>query len=178
MPSNRLAVDADFHARVKGAEFEDLAADLSRGELLFVRETHFGPVSFAGLLFRPATGVIGGAAGKTLSGVKRGQFHLLANSHEDQGNDMSPSRSAAQIVIPVLLWLADPVIHALAGQLAQSEETVRSYQAQITELNGQIDNLKLSFAFSGAGDTVLAKERIDKLVREIDKCIKLLEKES
>jgi ferritin-like metal-binding protein YciE len=67
---------------------------------------------------------------------------------------------------------------ALAGQLAQSEETVRSYQAQITELNGQIDNLKLSFAFSGAGDTVLAKERIDKLVREIDKCIKLLEKES
>lgn len=67
---------------------------------------------------------------------------------------------------------------ALAGQLAQSEESVRSYQAQITELNGQIDNLKLSFAFSGAGDTVLAKERIDKLVREIDKCIKLLEKES
>lgn len=67
---------------------------------------------------------------------------------------------------------------ALAGQLVQSEETVRSYQAQITELNGQIDNLKLSFAFSGAGDTVLAKERIDKLVREIDKCIKLLEKES
>ena len=67
---------------------------------------------------------------------------------------------------------------ALAGQLAQSEEAVRSYQAQITELNGQIDNLKLSFAFSGAGDTVLAKERIDKLVREIDKCIKLLEKES
>ena len=67
---------------------------------------------------------------------------------------------------------------ALAGQLAQSEEAVRSYQAQITELNGQIDNLKLSFAFSGAGDTVLAKERIDKLVREIDKCIKLLENES
>lgn len=67
---------------------------------------------------------------------------------------------------------------ALAGQLAQSEEAVRSYQAQITELNGQIDNLKLSFAFIGAGDTVLAKERIDKLVREIDKCIKLLEKES
>ena len=67
---------------------------------------------------------------------------------------------------------------ALAGQLAQSEEAVRSYKAQITELNGQIDNLKLSFAFSGAGDTVLAKERIDKLVREIDKCIKLLEKES
>ena len=67
---------------------------------------------------------------------------------------------------------------ALAGQLAQSEEAVRSYQAQITELNGQIDNLKLSFAFSGAGDSVLAKERIDKLVREIDKCIKLLEKES
>jgi len=70
-----------------------------------------------------------------------------------------------------------PAINDVISQFYENE-AVRSYQAQITELNGQIDNLKLSFAFSGAGDTVLAKERIDKLVREIDKCIKLLEKES
>ena len=91
MASNRFAVDLDFHVRVKSVEFEDLAADLSRGELLFVRETHFGPVSFAGLLFRPAAGVVGGAAGQALPGVKRSQFHFLTDSHEDQGNDMTGS---------------------------------------------------------------------------------------
>ena len=64
----------------------------------------------------------------------------------------------------------------LADLLAQSEAEAKSYQAQITDLNGQIDNLMLSNAFTGGGDHDLAKERIDKLIREIDKCIKLLEK--
>lgn len=67
---------------------------------------------------------------------------------------------------------------ALAERLGQCEEKVRSYQAQITELNGQIDDLKLSFAFSGGGDPALGKERLAKLIREIDKCIKLLEKDN
>ena len=118
MASNRLAGDLDFHVRVKGAEFEELTVDLSRGELLFVREAHFDPVRFAGRTLRSAAGIVGGAAGQTLPGVKRSQFHFFANSHQYQGNDMSPSRSAAQIVIPVLLWLADHVIHPLIGQLA------------------------------------------------------------
>lgn len=65
----------------------------------------------------------------------------------------------------------------LADLLAQSEAEAKSYQAQITDLNGQIDNLKLTFAFSGGGDTRMAKERIDALIHEIDKCIKLLEKD-
>lgn len=64
----------------------------------------------------------------------------------------------------------------LADSLAQSKETIKVYKEQITELNGQIDNLILANAFTGGGDHVLAKERIDKLIREIDKCIKLLEK--
>ena len=64
----------------------------------------------------------------------------------------------------------------LAASLAQSKETIKVYKEQITELNGQIDNLILANAFSGSGDHALAKERIDKLIREIDKCIKLLEK--
>lgn len=65
----------------------------------------------------------------------------------------------------------------LAELLAQSEAEAKSYQAQITDLNGQIDNLKLTFAFSGGGDNRMAKERIDALIHEIDKCIKLLEKD-
>lgn len=64
----------------------------------------------------------------------------------------------------------------LAESLAQSKETIKVYKEQITDLNGQIDNLMLSNAFTGGGDHDLAKERIDKLIREIDKCIKLLEK--
>ena len=65
---------------------------------------------------------------------------------------------------------------ALSAELAQSKAAVKEYKEQITELNGQIDNIRLASAFSGSGDPMLAKERIDKLIREIDKCIKLLEK--
>ena len=64
---------------------------------------------------------------------------------------------------------------ALAEKLAQCEEQSKSYQEQITELNRQIDNLKLASAFTADGDNRVAKDRITKLIREIDKCIKLLE---
>lgn len=63
----------------------------------------------------------------------------------------------------------------LAEKLAQSEDAVKSCKLQTTELNRQIDNLKLSSAFTGSGDNAVAKERVDKLIREIDRCIKLLE---
>lgn len=65
---------------------------------------------------------------------------------------------------------------ALAEKLAQSEEKSKSYQEQITDLNQQIDTLKLASAFTSGGDNRVAKERVEKLIREIDKCIKLLEK--
>ena len=65
---------------------------------------------------------------------------------------------------------------ALAAKLSESEAAVKSYKEQITDLNGQIDNLRLQYAFTGSGDPVAAKEKLDKLIREIDKCIKLLEK--
>lgn len=64
---------------------------------------------------------------------------------------------------------------ALAQDLQKCLAQVGEYRTQITELNSQIDNLKLSGAFTGAGDTVQAKARLDKLIREVDKCIKLLE---
>ena len=59
--------------------------------------------------------------------------------------------------------------------LKESREAVESNGQQITELKRQIDNLKLSSAFTGGGDNAVAKERIEKLIREIDRCIKLLE---
>ena len=65
---------------------------------------------------------------------------------------------------------------ALQAQLEQSREPIAAYKEKVTDLDGQIDNLRLQYAFSGAGDPVLAKERITKLIREIDRCIKLLEK--
>ncbi len=65
---------------------------------------------------------------------------------------------------------------ALAAELEASKADIDAYKAKITDLDSQIDNLRLQFAFSGTGDPALAKERITKLVREIDHCIKLLEK--
>ncbi|MBO6169590.1 MAG: hypothetical protein J6O51_06420 [Bacteroidales bacterium] len=65
---------------------------------------------------------------------------------------------------------------ALQAELEQSRADIASCREKIVELDSQIDNLKLQYAFSGAGDPALAKERITKLIKEIDRCIKLLEK--
>lgn len=64
----------------------------------------------------------------------------------------------------------------LAARLQECEASAESYRRQINELNHQIDNLKLSGAFTGTGDNAEAKARIARLIAEIDKCIKLLEK--
>lgn len=64
---------------------------------------------------------------------------------------------------------------SLTAKLVRNEEMLKSCKEQITDLNQQIDNLKLQIAFSGC-DNVLAKERIDRMIHEIDKCIRLLEK--
>lgn len=64
----------------------------------------------------------------------------------------------------------------LSAKLSKSEEQLQSCKEQITELNQQIDNLKLQSAFVGGTDNRVAKERLEKLIHEIDKCIKLLEK--
>ena len=61
---------------------------------------------------------------------------------------------------------------ALDQVLAQNE----AYRKQITELERQIDNLKLAEAFKaeGAGSPE-AKKKINSLIKEIDRCITLLE---
>ena len=64
---------------------------------------------------------------------------------------------------------------ALQAELERSREDIAAYKEKVSDLDAQIDNLKLQYAFSGAGDPALAKERINRLIKEIDRCIKLLE---
>ncbi|MBQ5582873.1 MAG: hypothetical protein IIU68_05935 [Bacteroidales bacterium] len=64
---------------------------------------------------------------------------------------------------------------SLAIMLSQKEEEAKKYQEQITDLKIQIDQLKLRSAFVSEGDKGAARERISALIKEIDKCIKLLE---
>ena len=60
-------------------------------------------------------------------------------------------------------------------QLRQSEALVEKYRKQIVELERQIDNLKLKNAFLSTSGDEEAKEKIDRLIREIDRCIALIE---
>ena len=63
----------------------------------------------------------------------------------------------------------------LQAEFARSEAENESCRKRIEDLEQQIDNLHLSEAFGAGGDTSAAKEKIEKLIREIDKCVALLE---
>ena len=63
----------------------------------------------------------------------------------------------------------------LEERLRQCEEKSLEYKKQITDLNQQIANLELMHAFQASGDPVTSRDRIGKLIKEIDRCIKLLE---
>jgi len=62
----------------------------------------------------------------------------------------------------------------LRSELEKSESQNNAYRQQIIELERQIDNQKLAGAFLN-GDTSESKKKIDRLIREIDKCIALME---
>lgn len=62
-------------------------------------------------------------------------------------------------------------------ELEQCKARSDAYRKQITELERQVDNLKLTGAFTApAGANATAREKIDGLIREIDKCIALLQR--
>lgn len=64
----------------------------------------------------------------------------------------------------------------LQVELEKSEIQNRTYKKQITELERELDNLKLADAFkAGGNDTTEAKKKIDRLIKEIDRCITLME---
>ena len=64
----------------------------------------------------------------------------------------------------------------LAAELAASRSEIADKKQQITELKSQIDHYKLQAVFTSGPDTQASKDTLDRLIRDIDKCIKLIEK--
>ena len=65
----------------------------------------------------------------------------------------------------------------LEAELAGSRSANEQYRQRIAELERQVDNLKLTQAFTASeGGTPAAKEKIDKLIRQLDRCIAQLER--
>ena len=62
----------------------------------------------------------------------------------------------------------------LRAALEKSMKQNEAYEQQIIELERQIDNQKLAGAFLNGNNTE-SKKRIDRLIKEIDKCISLME---
>ena len=63
----------------------------------------------------------------------------------------------------------------LQSELQWCKAENESCGKRIEDLEQQVNNLHLSEAFGVAGDGSAAKEKIEKLIKEIDKCISLLE---
>ena len=65
----------------------------------------------------------------------------------------------------------------LQAELEESRIQNEACRKQIIELERQIDNLKLTEAFkaSTSGNSPEAKKKIDGLIKEIDRCISLME---
>ena len=61
-------------------------------------------------------------------------------------------------------------------ELEKSLTQNKACKEQITELKREIDNLKLKQAFmADSADNTQARKKIDKLIKEIDRCISLME---
>ena len=63
----------------------------------------------------------------------------------------------------------------LQAELEQSRIENETCRKQIIELERQIDNLKLTEAFRSSGSNPEARKKIDSLIKEIDRCISLME---
>ncbi|HBH08880.1 MAG TPA: hypothetical protein DDX40_05725 [Rikenellaceae bacterium] len=63
----------------------------------------------------------------------------------------------------------------LQSELVQCKADNESCRKRIEDLEQQVNNLHLSEAFGAGGDSSVAKEKIERLIKEIDKCISLLE---
>lgn len=61
------------------------------------------------------------------------------------------------------------------AEVERYRSEVKKYKEQITYLTLQIDNLRIGSALASESDRKSARESIDRLIKEIDECIKLLE---
>ena len=67
---------------------------------------------------------------------------------------------------------------ALAAELERERAAGEACRKQTDDLKAQVSSLELKGAFMTGGDSSsAAREKIDRLIREIDKCISLLEKD-
>ena len=67
--------------------------------------------------------------------------------------------------------------HDLAvARIAELEKELEIKERQVKTLSGENEKLKLAKAFTSSDDSKEAKVQISKIVREIDKCIALLNK--
>ena len=65
----------------------------------------------------------------------------------------------------------------LVLELERREAEIEDCRKQIADLERQVDNLKLTEAFLAlAGSDSSAREKIDRMITSIDRCISLLEK--
>lgn len=65
----------------------------------------------------------------------------------------------------------------LVIELRRKDAEIDSYKKQISDLERQVDNLKLIEAFAAHEEgSAAAREKIDKMISEIDRCISLLER--
>jgi len=62
----------------------------------------------------------------------------------------------------------------LGMEIERKNAEMDSCRKQIADLERQVDNLKLMGAFTG-GENSVARERINRMIADIDKCISLLE---
>lgn len=65
---------------------------------------------------------------------------------------------------------------SLRSELERNITAVEDCKKRINELEREIDNLKLTGIFvSASNSNIEAKARIDRMIKEIDKCISLME---
>lgn len=65
----------------------------------------------------------------------------------------------------------------LAADLEECRSANEAYRKRIAELERQVDNLKLTQAFTSTeGGNPAAKEKIEKMIRQLDRCIAQLER--
>jgi predicted nucleic acid-binding Zn-ribbon protein len=64
---------------------------------------------------------------------------------------------------------------ALTEEVGQLRNRIRQLEQQLTEVTNKYENLKLAKGFETIyGDNRLVRSKINRLVREIDKCVALL----